>query len=396
MYSHGLCARDFSAGGHHRRQACPLVHHPLLEILLQLLSDSRAGGVDNGPHYELASSTGHASITHEQGKGLNYTSGPLALDVNTTANELDFVFSRDNKKLTGHSWRSIGYVGDSTTPKSDLSDGIFFERQGYMLAELDLGVGEKLYGLGERFGAFMKNGQSVNIWNEDGGTSSDLAYKNIPFYISSKGYGVFVNDPGKVSLELQSERTTRVNMSIPGEELEYFVIQGDTPKEILARYTALTGTPSLAPAWSYNLWLTTSMFFDAYVSMLTWSGFTTNYDEETVTGFLDGFRDRDLPLGVFHFDCFWMKSYQWCDFEFDTEMFPDATGYLQRLKERGLKLSIWINPYIGQASPLFEEGKAKGYFIKVRFEVFRIKSDEIENRWLCLAMGPLASRHGGS
>ena len=79
-----------------------------------------------------------------------------------------------------------------------------------MLAELDLGVGEKVYGLGERFGPFVKNGQTVDMWNEDGGTSSELAYKNIPFYMSSKGYGVFVNHPGKISLEVQSERTTRV------------------------------------------------------------------------------------------------------------------------------------------------------------------------------------------
>ncbi|KAL2814201.1 glycosyl hydrolases family 31-domain-containing protein [Aspergillus cavernicola] len=308
-----------------------------------------AGGVDNGPHYQLNSSEGHTQITNND-KKLNYASGPLNLDINTAPNEMDFVFSNSKGKLTGNSWRSIGYVGDQTTEKSRFEDGIFFERQGHILAGLDVGVGEKLYGLGERFGPFVKNGQSVSIWNEDGGTSSELAYKNIPFYISSNGYGVFVNNPGKVSLELQSERTTRVNISIPGEELEYFIIQGSTPKEILGRYTALTGTPSLVPAWSYNLWLTTS--------------FTTNYDEQTVTGFLDGFRDRDLPLGVFHFDCFWMKSYQWCDFEFDSEMFPDAVGYLKRLKERGLKLSIWINPYVGQASPLFEIGKKNGYFIK--------------------------------
>ncbi len=331
----------------------------------------RAGGLDNGPHYELSTTEGHTSIIYEKGKSLSYASGPLSLDINTAPNEMGFVFSSARGKLTGHSWRSIGYIGDQTTPKSRFEDGIFFERQGYMLAGLDVGVGEKLYGLGERFGPFVKNGQSVDIWNEDGGTSSELAYKNIPFYISSNGYGVFVNNPGKVSLELQSERTTRVNLSIPGEELEYFIIQGDTPKEILARYTALTGRPSLVPAWSYNLWLTTSAHFAllslAYPSANLWlSGFTTNYDEETVTSFLDGFKDRDLPLGVFHFDCFWMKSYQWCDFEFDSEMFPDAAGYLQRLKDRGLKLSIWINPYVGQASPLFKIGKENGYFIKVR------------------------------
>ncbi|PYH87935.1 hypothetical protein BO71DRAFT_489174 [Aspergillus ellipticus CBS 707.79] len=310
-----------------------------------------AGGLNPGPHYELASSSGHVQIDHD-GSTLNYTSGPLTLTVPTSPNDLAFSFTSNTttpKPLTGHSWRSIGYVGDQTTPKSRYEDGLFFERQGHMLLGLDLGVGEKLYGLGERFGPFIKNGQTVDIWNEDGGTSSELAYKNIPFYLSSAGYGVFVNDPGKVSFELQSERTTRVNISIVGEELQYFVIYGSTPKEILDRYTRLTGRPSLVPAWSLGLWLS----------------FTTNYDEQTVTGFLDGFRDRDIPLSVFHFDSFWMKSYQWCDFDFDADMFPDAAGYIARLKARGLRICVWMNPYVGQASPLFKEGKEKGYFIKV-------------------------------
>ncbi|KAI5295004.1 hypothetical protein KEM52_002643, partial [Ascosphaera acerosa] len=311
-----------------------------------------AGQHDKGPNYTLyPSETEHAKITHVAGEKLTYASGELELAIDTSANNLGFTFGTAAAgKLTGHSWRSIGYVRDIRPEHAKLSDGKFIDRQGYMLAALDLGVNEKVYGLGERFGPFVKNGQTVDVWNEDGGTSSELAYKNIPFYISSRGYGVFVNNPGKVSLEVQSERTTRVNISLPSETLEYFVIQGANPKQILDRYTQLTGRPALPPSWSYNLWLTTS--------------FTTNYDEKTVSGFLDGFKQRDIPLGVFHFDCFWMKSYQWCDFQFDTDMFPDAGAYMRRLKERGLRISVWINSYVGQASPLFKEGKEKGYFIK--------------------------------
>lgn len=212
-----------------------------------------------GPHYHLnTQESERPKIAHTKDERLEYESGPLSLSINTSQNNLDFVFRGSGGKLTGHSFRSIGYVGDQTTEKSRFEDGLFFERQGYMLAGLDLGVGENLYGLGERFGPFVKNGQSVDIWNEDGGTSSELAYKNIPFYLSSKGYGIFVNHPGKVSLELQNERTTRVNLSIPGEEIQYFVVYGSTPKEILNRYTQLTGRPALPPAWTYNLWLTTS------------------------------------------------------------------------------------------------------------------------------------------
>src|SRR5690606_123666 len=153
--------------------------------------------------------------------------------------------------------------------------------------------GELIYGLGERFGPLVKNGQSIEIWNADGGTSSEQAYKNVPFHLSNRGYGVLVNDPGPVSYEVGSEAVERVQFSVSGEVLEYFVIAGPTPKEVLGRYTALTGRAPAVPAWSYGLWLSTS--------------FTTDYDEQTVNAFIDGMAERDLPVSVFHFDCFWMR-----------------------------------------------------------------------------------------
>ncbi len=128
------------------------------------------------------------------------------------------------------------------------------------------------------------------------------------------------------------------------------MIYGPTPKEILERYTGLTGRPVLPPAWSFGLWLSTS--------------FTTNYDEQTVTGFIQGMADWDLPLHVFHFDCFWMKEFHWCDFRWDERIFPDPPAMLRRLKDRGLRICVWINPYIAQLSPLFEEGKQQGYLLR--------------------------------
>jgi alpha-D-xyloside xylohydrolase len=160
---------------------------------------------------------------------------------------------------------------------------------------------------------------------------------------------VFINHPEKVSFEIASEKVERIQFSVPGETLEYFVIYGPTPKEVLERYTALTGRPALPPAWSFGLWLTTS--------------FTTNYDEETVTGFIQGMADRDVPLHVFHFDCFWMKEFHWVNFEWDQRVFPDPQGMLKRLKERGLKICVWINPYIAQRSAMFDEGMENGYLL---------------------------------
>ena len=220
----------------------------------------------------------------------------------------------------------------------------------YVQEQLSLSVGENVYGLGERFTAFVKNGQSVEIWNRDGGTGSDQAYKNVPFYLTNRGYGVFVNHPEKVDFEIATERVSRVGFSVRGEALDYFVIYGPTPKEILQKYTALTGRPALPPAWTFGLWLTTS--------------FTTSYDENTVMGFIEGMATRDLPLSVIHFDCFWMREFHWCDFEWDTRVFPDPRAMLERLHARDLKVCVWINPYIAQRSPLFEEGKRGGFLLK--------------------------------
>ncbi|KAG6812235.1 hypothetical protein H0H92_003775 [Tricholoma furcatifolium] len=253
--------------------------------------------------------------------------------------------------LTKLGWRSIGYVKKRTNnllASAYLKDPNQGER--WFTMQFQLSVGEKIYGLGERFGPFVKNGQSVEMWNEDAGTSSEKTYKNVPFYISSRGYGVFIPYSGLVSFEVQSERTTRVNIAVPSESLSAYIIHGPTPKEIIKRYTTLLGRPALPPSWSFGLWLSTS--------------FTTSYDESTVSEFLAGMDKREIPVGVFHFDCFWQKGFHWCDFEFDKEYFPDAKGQLSRLKEKGYNVSVWLNPYIAQESKLFDEGMTKGYFIK--------------------------------
>ena len=219
----------------------------------------------------------------------------------------------------------------------------------YTIEQLLLSVGEYIYGLGERFTPYVKNGQTIETWNEDGGTASQIAYKSIPFYTSSRGYGVFADHPENVFYEIGSEKVSRVSFGVEGEELRYYLISGGQ-KKVLERYTALTGKPALPPAWSFGLWLTSS--------------FTTSYDEKTVSSFIDGMRQRDIPLEVFHFDCFWMREFNWCDFEWDARQFPEPVAMLKRYKETGLKICVWINPYIGQRSPLFDEGCKNGYLLR--------------------------------
>lgn len=248
---------------------------------------------------------------------------------------------------------SITYYEDGIALTSSMSKGLAYvtgPETAYMKEELSLSVGESVYGLGERFTPFIKNGQTVDIWNEDGGTGSEQAYKNIPFYISSRGYGVFVNNPGLVSYEVASEKVSRVQFSVTGEVMDYYLIGGGSMKQVLTNYTTLTGKPAMPPKWSFGLWLSTS--------------FTTEYNEETVLNFIDGMQERGIPLDVFHFDCCWMREFEWCNFEWYPEMFPDPEGLLRRIHDRGVKVCCWINSYIGQKSPLFDEGMEKGYFLK--------------------------------
>ena len=294
-----------------------------------------AGTTKKSPQFELFTN-GNTARTTVDGQTAVLASGELEVRVRRQEPwQIEFV--ADGRTLT---------TGDAhDTAFMSTSDGAH-----HVVQRLGLGIGDAVYGMGERFGPLVKNGQVVDSWNADGGTSTEQAYKAVPFFLTNAGYGVLVNHPGLVSFEVGSEDVSKVQFSIEGQSMEYFVIYGPTPKEILAKYTALTGRPALPPAWSFGLWLSTS--------------FNTDYDEETVTSFIEGMAERDLPLSVFHFDCFWMRELSWCDFEWDPKVFPDPRGMLARLKARGLRVCVWINPYIGQRSKLFEEGKARGYLLK--------------------------------
>jgi alpha-D-xyloside xylohydrolase len=317
---------------------------PLPEVL-RIRCDHYLGVKEKFPHFELEYEEGKHLMAEETEESILIYSGSLRLEINKT--NWRMTYYRGKEKITDSGSRDLAYV---KTDWRGLAYDDGKEHDTYMRERLSLSVGELIYGLGERFTPFVKNGQSIDIWNEDGGTSTEQSYKNIPFYLSNKGYGVFVNHPEKVSFEVSSEMVKKVQFSVPGEGLDYFLINGPTMKEVLMRYTNLTGKPALPPAWTFGLWLSTS--------------FTTKYDEETVNSFVDGMLNRGIPLKVFHFDCFWMKEFHWSDFTWDSRVFPDPAGMLKRLKDKGLKICVWINSYIGQESTMFCEGVEGGYFVK--------------------------------
>lgn len=206
------------------------------------------------------------------GADVTLTTGGLTVKVVKGAPwNLTFI-GEDGKVLTESAGKSLGRFklgAESNVTAQPVSEfGVTMdgsardESDVFIAIQLHLSVGEDVYGLGERFGAYVKNGQSVDIWNEDGGTASEQGYKDIPFYMTSNGYGVLVNNRGHVSFEIGSENT-----------------------------------------------------------------------EATINSFIDGMAERDIPLAAFHYDCYWMREFHWCDFECDKRFFGDIESTLKRLHE---------------------------------------------------------------
>ena len=235
------------------------VTSPAPEVL-RVKTSHYLGVCKKGPEFELNCGENIPLKVEETESEILIASGSLALVV--TKLPFTMTYERDGELLSRGANRDLAYM--KTNWK-----GMAYDKgsdDAYMRQQLGLSVGELVYGLGERFTAFTKNGQSVDIWNEDGGTSTEQSYKNIPFYVTNRGYGVFVNHPEKVSFEVGTEQVSKVEFSVPGESLEYFVINGPSMKEVLMRYTDLTGKPALPAQWTFGLWLSTSFTCLLYTS----------------------------------------------------------------------------------------------------------------------------------
>ncbi len=294
------------------------------------------GVIDHGPNFKLNADKNISPEIKETDQKFIVKSGKTRLEI-MKGSQILFDYYYENELKAENAPRSIARIFD---PEGNV----------HMSNSFVLEPGEKIYGLGERFSNFVKNGQEIEMWNADGGTETMQSYKNIPLYLSNRKYGIFVDSSEKVSYEIASQQVDRVEFSVPDQILSYYFIGGNDNKEVLDHYTALTGRPPLLPAWSYGLWLTTS--------------FTTKYDEKTVMSFIDGMLERKIPLSVFHFDCCWMKPSEWCNFVWDPDVFPDPERLLRKIHDKGIKVCVWINPYIAQKSRLFDEGMKNGYFIK--------------------------------
>jgi alpha-D-xyloside xylohydrolase len=211
---------------------------------------------------------------------------------------------------------------------------------------------EHFVGLGEKFTGFDKRGQRAVMWNYDAfGSESDRAYKNVPFYLSSRGYGVLVDSGMASEFDICQSTHTCVQILVPDDLIDYYIIAGPTPAQVLDRFDRLTGRPLLPPKWAFGAWISSGFFADTQASVL----------ERAVT-----IRERGIPCDVLHLDCYWQVAGHWSDLRWDVEAFPDPEAMLAQLAEMGFRVSLWMNPYVSHRSPLFAEVDRLGYGLRRR------------------------------
>lgn len=209
---------------------------------------------------------------------------------------------------------------------------------------------EVFVGTGERFTKMDLSGHTFQLKNQDGqGVNNRRAYKNIPFFLSSRMYGVFYHTSAHCKLSLADHSTRSVQFLSDQALLDVFLIGGDAPEEILRGYRSLTGFPSMPPLWSFGVWMSRMTYFSA----------------DEVTGICDRLREERYPCDVIHLDTGWFKTDWLCEWKFNEKRFPDPEKFIRRLKENGFRVSLWQLPYIAENAEQITEARENTYIAQL-------------------------------
>ena len=201
-------------------------------------------------------------------------------------------------------------------------------------------------GTGERFMKMDLSGQTFFLKNQDGqGVNNRRTYKNIPFFLSSRSYGVFYHTSAYSKLSLAGQSTRSVQFLAQEPQLDVFIIGGDTPEEILRGYRHLTGFPQMPPLWSFGIWMSRMTYFSA----------------DEVNAICDRLRHEHYPCDVIHLDTGWFRTDWLCEWKFNEERFPNPPAFIQGLKDKGFRVSLWQLPYVAEDAEQIEEAKANEY-----------------------------------
>jgi len=207
-----------------------------------------------------------------------------------------------------------------------------------------LSQGERIYGCGESFTSLDKRGQKVVLWTYDAhGVQHDGMYKPVPFFTSSRGYGMFLHTSAPATFDFGKAYNETTTLFTGDEDLDLFIFLGN-PKEVLSEYTTLTGRSPMPPLWSFGLWMSRC----------------TYKSEKEARDVAKKLRSNRIPSDVVHLDTGWFEEDWRCDYKFSTTRFKDPGKMIRDLKKDGFRISLWQLPYFNPKNRLFPEILAKG------------------------------------
>ncbi len=207
---------------------------------------------------------------------------------------------------------------------------------------------EKIFGCGESFTQFNKRGQKVVLWTDDAnGVQNETMYKPIPFYMSSRGYGVFMHHSSPISIDFGKYFNGANSMMIGDDEADLFVFIGE-PKDILDEYTDLTGKPEMPPLWSFGFWMSRITYFS----------------EKEGRNIAKNLRKHKIPSDVIHFDTGWFEVDWRNNYEFSKNRFDNPSKMIADMKDDGFNVCLWQLPYFTPKNTLFNEIIDKGLAVK--------------------------------
>ncbi len=201
-------------------------------------------------------------------------------------------------------------------------------------------------GTGERFSKLDLSGKTIDLINQDGqGVNSRRTYKNVPFYISSRMYGFFLNSYAHCKFSFADQSTRAVQILNEEDSVDSFLIAGDSIEEIQLYYRQLTGFPRPAPLWSYGIWMSKMTYESA----------------KEINGIVDKLRDKEYPFDVIHIDTGWFRKDWLCEWKFSNEKFPDPKMFIKNLNDKGIRISLWQMPYIAKEAEQCDEAVKNKY-----------------------------------
>ncbi|HWB25511.1 MAG TPA: TIM-barrel domain-containing protein [Chitinophagaceae bacterium] len=266
-----------------------------------------------------------------------YTNSYGSVTINKTSFKLDIRDSDERLLTSTLGMEVLNALHHKTIPLMFTKRAGDYSRS--VAASFTMQHDEKIYGCGESFTALNKRGQKLVLYSTDvQSTATKEMYKPVPFFISSRGHGMFLHTSTPVTFDFGHDYAGSKILYSGDDSLDLFLFIG-TPKEILSAYTALTGRSPLPPLWSFGLWM--SRF--SYTS------------QQQVAEVAAKLRAHKIPCDVIHIDAGWFENGINCDYRFSQQTFPQPQEMIDSLKQHGLRISLWQIPYYTQHNNIFND-----------------------------------------